>query len=286
MSDEQTTAERGEASVTPIREATNEAKPSPTKPERSRPTRTLPTNRVAFSKQLEIDRAFAIASGQDNRPASTADVANIVRLHRATIQLVTPFLQDAGLIAKAAGGYMPTEPTVNFSRAWTWAADTAGHRLAPAIRDTWFAGIVLQRAALHPLDEREAIQSLGEAASAGKEYEAQVRMLLDYLETAGLITREGGMIRVASPQPAPTQQPASEPTRSEAPVQEQTQPAAPAPRVSTTFAKDVEGGLQFSVNFRMSASDFEGWPRDRIAAFFAGIAQVLMAKGGMETDEA
>src|SRR6266508_2646877 len=262
--------------VTPIREAVSEP-PAP-KPSRPRLSHPLPTNRVAVKKQLEVGRAFAIASGPEGKPAKTAEVATIAQLHQTTIQLVSPFFQDAGLIQKVAGGYLPSEALVNFNRAYAWDEATAGHRLAPTLRGTWFTQALMPRVALHPVDEGEAVQLLAETAGVGPEYEGQLRLLLDYLGIAGLIVREGGMVRQGTPAPqADTPRP---------PSPQQHEPAAPTPpsvtpRLATGFAKDIEGGMQFSVQFRMAASDFEGWDPARIAAFFAGIAQVLAAKGGI-----
>src|SRR5947209_7826828 len=103
--------------------------------QRSKPTKTLPTNRVAFGKQLDVIRAFAIAAGPTEKVVKTSEVAEIVSLHLATVQLVNTFLSDARLILKAEGGYLPASEVVAFNQAFAWNRDTAAHKLASVLRE-------------------------------------------------------------------------------------------------------------------------------------------------------
>ena len=52
--------------------------------------------------------------------------------------------------------------------------------------------------------------------------------------------------------------------------------------VTTTFNQAPEGLVQFAVSVRVDMAELSSWRPDRIAAFFAGIAQVLAAKGDVE----
>jgi len=47
---------------------------------------------------------------------------------------------------------------------------------------------------------------------------------------------------------------------------------------------DPSGVVQFVVNVRVEMSEMRNWRPERIAAFFAGIAQVLAAKGSVEQE--
>ena len=42
--------------------------------------------------------------------------------------------------------------------------------------------------------------------------------------------------------------------------------------------------VEFHVNVRVDMKEFGGWPPERIAAFFNGIAAVLAAKGAIERE--
>jgi hypothetical protein len=61
----------------------------------------------------------------------------------------------------------------------------------------------------------------------------------------------------------------------------------PTPRVSSALsvAAPTNGVVQFHVSVRVDMAEFAGWEAERISAFFAGIAQVLAAKGSSKEDE-
>ncbi len=49
-------------------------------------------------------------------------------------------------------------------------------------------------------------------------------------------------------------------------------------------APEPEGFVRVAVSIRVDMAEFSGWKLERIAAFFAGIAQVLAAKGNVEAE--
>src|SRR5437762_5574893 len=106
---------------------------------RTRPKKILPTDRINFSKQLDLLRAFAAASGPSGRTVTNNDVAVIVGLKASTVSLANPFFSDVGLLLRADGGYTPSSAVVAFSRAFEWNRETASHKLATVISETWFA---------------------------------------------------------------------------------------------------------------------------------------------------
>ena len=42
------------------------------------------------------------------------------------------------------------------------------------------------------------------------------------------------------------------------------------------------GGVQFDFSIRVGMAEIAGWSAERIAAFFAGLAQVIAARGKAE----
>lgn len=247
------------------------------RPKKTTPKKVLPTNRMAFAKQLDTLRGWAIA-GSDGG-ATNQQVAAIVGLRADTVTLGNTFFLDAKFLQKAEGGYAPTDVTVGFNQAHAWAPDTAGHKLAPALRESWFGKALLPLVQLKPVSETEALAALADAAGAGPEYRAQLGLLLDYLATGGLVIREGGQVRLGTPgtaePPAPEQQ-------ANTPIGHEASQSKGSPTTTTGFAHSPEGQMQFSVNFRVTMSELAGWEPDRITAFFAGVAQVLAAKAAVE----
>lgn len=259
-------------------------KPKP-KPARSRPSRPLPTNRIAFPKQLEILRAYAALSGPQSKPVSNKALAGIVKLAADTVSLVNPFLADAYLLIKIDNGYAPTEDVQSFARAFDWSPDTAAERLAPTLARTWFWDVLQPRLQMRTISEKDAVQALAEFVGASREYEPQLATILDYLTVAGLVERDGGMVRRTSKAPARDEPVKDEPKDEQ--VAERHMPREPQVLVQQAQARIYGGGspqgaIAFDVSVRVSMAEMSGWSADRIAAFFGGVAQVLAAKGKAE----
>ena len=252
----------------------------------SKQRRTLPTPRIAFTKQLDILRAWGAASGPGKKPVGLKDAAQLVKMAENTITLANPFFTDVGLLVRVDGGFIPSDEVLSFNHAYQWNAETASQKLAPIIEQAWFSQSLLPQLGFGPVPVGDAIARLSESASAGKEYADQLNTLLQYMQAAGIITIENGFIRAMTPgtiRPSVT----VENTASPAPsmptgtdVRDQ-QPVRFSP-VSTAFSKPTEGIINFHVSFRVDMQEMSGWSADRIAAFFSGIAQVLSAKGSIE----
>lgn len=249
-----------------------------------RPQRSLPSDRVGFPKQMDTLRAFAAASGPSGKTVTNLEVANILSMQPSTVALTNPFFVDNRFLQRVDGGFIPAPEVVSFARTHEWNPDAAPQKLAPLVSTSWFAERLLPRLAFGPLEIEQALVELAEAAAAPPVYRAQVRTLLDYLSTSGLVLREGSTIRAARPQaqaeaadrPASTERPAAAATLE---AKEPTSRTA----VATSFLQaPTEGVVQFHVNVRVDMAEFAGWSSDRIAAFFTGIAQVLTAKGAIE----
>lgn len=111
-------------------------------------------------------------------------------------------------------------------------------------------------------------------------------MLLDYLAAAGLVQRDGNQIKKgpvnvvnvsASIGPQTDAAPAKQEPTSEL-------PSTKVPLVPSLFGT-TEGAVNFHVSVRVDMGEFANWKPDRIAAFFAGMAQVLAAKAKVEDEE-
>lgn len=253
---------------------------------RSRPQRPLPTNRIAYPKQLDLLRAYVAASGPTGKAVANKDVAGIVKLSADTISLGNAFFSDVGFLQRLDSGYVPADEVKAFARAHEWQPDSAPERLAPLVEHSWFGETLLTRLQFNAMEEAEAVQVLAEAIGAGPAYRPQINTLIDYMESSGLIVRDGNMIRrVRDRQP-------NQPERAVAHEQPQAsqaaQPAAahPSRGVSTSFSQAAQGLVAFDVSVRVNMSEMANWTPDRIQAFFAGIAQVLAAKGRIEEESA
>lgn len=254
---------------------------------KDKPTRILPTERVQFTKQLNLLRAYAAVSGQTNKDAKISDVAQVAKLNGSTVSLCNGFFVDVGFLERVAnGGFTPSEEVQAYLRAFSWTPDVAAHKLAPRLRTTWFFERLQPKLAMGGVSEAEAVHDLADAASAGTRYAPQLELLLDYLEAAGLIRRDGGIIREGPTaghqrgerQSAPPPPPVRNVTSSDAATGRE----AVVPPQPTVTAQ----GIRFSIDLNVDMAEISTWSADRITAFFAGVAKVMAAKqGGSSTGE-
>lgn len=249
----------------------------------SKPSKPLPTTRIAFAKQLDILRAYAAASQPDGKSVSNSAVAELLKMKAGTITFANAFFSDVGFIEKTDGGYLPSPEVVSFFRAHEWEPDTAKHKLAPVIERSWFFKRLQPKLRFAGLNEEQALQDLADEASAGRDYRAELRLLLQYMEASALIARDNGRIELAPQKPSREQldggrqqQPGS--------TLEQPRHTPATPDLTSAVSSPPEGVVQFDVSVRVAMSEFKGWDSERISNFFAGIAQVLAAKGGLKQE--
>jgi hypothetical protein len=254
--------------------------PAPQQRKKARPKKTLPTDRIAFPKQLDILRAHAIESNEGEKAATNIKIGEFVGMSHGTVSLANPFFVDVGLLVKSNGSHLPSREVIEFSRATQWGDEQAGHKLAPRLREAWFGKSILRRLSFKPtMDEDEALRQLAQDASAPPEYRAQVALLLAFLEVAGLIERDGSQIRMTGPSPPPEPTAPPPKTAGAAPGQD------PPMQTNPLLLPQPEGGVTFQIGVQVDLAELRGWDADRIASFFAGMAQVLAAKGGLERQD-
>ncbi len=198
--------------------------PSPAESQSSqrkqRPTKVLPTERVSFPKQKEALAAYASIYDSTNKPAGNMEVAKLLGINPSTVGLMNGFFLDTGLLEKSGRGFVPSDALKDYQHAIKWQEESPGHRLGPVLAKTWGAQELLPHLGVAPRQEKDAIQILARAANADRSYRLNFQTLLDYLELAGLIERDGGMVRIPPPSSRNTplnQPPASSSEELEAP---------------------------------------------------------------------
>ena len=198
-------------------EATAPVSPrQPRQSERRRPSKPVPTDRISFPKQLDLLRAYAAFSGVDRRAVSLSDVGQTTGMTPATASLANAFFLEVGFLAKhdslraAEGGhgFLPTQVTVDYCQTYEWDKDTAAHKLAPALKASWGWEAIEGRLRFAEAQEQEVVRILAEASEASPHYEPQLKTMIAYFESAGLVDRDGQSIRLvrreqtqAAPQP-------------------------------------------------------------------------------------
>lgn len=249
-----------------------------------KPSKPLPTDRLAFAKQIDVLRAYAaLARSSPGKSISNQEVASITKLNPNTVSLANGFFAEVGLLQRSDGGHIPAPDVLAYGNAHEWDTPNPTHKLGPIIRETWFAKALVPRLSFRPLTEGECIAALAEEAGATTEYRGQLKTLIDYMEIANVVQREGDQIRLvrssatpASPGPATTQAVTG--------AGAATAPAATASvtgEVPRVFGGRAAAGIKLDVNVDVDMREMAGWSADRISAFFNGIAMVVAAKAGL-----
>lgn len=272
-----------------VEEETRDAPPKPSDEQKARPrtVHPLPSDRIGYNKQQEILRAFAVAAAENNGTASNENVGKLVHMAHSSVGLVTPFFVGSGFLGRADRGRLrPTQEVIEYSRAYQWTPDRAGHHLAPIAARSWWGQIITPRVAITPRDMDDVLAALSSAAQATPEHRQQLVTLIEFAVLTGLVQRQGNMLAPGRLDTGPAQQPT--------PVAEQDGPGPSAataevgatrPGVNTGYVQDpTEGYFEFHVNVKVRTAEFATWRPERISAFWGGVAQVLAAKGRMEED--
>jgi hypothetical protein len=155
----------------------------------------LPTSRISFAKQLDLLRAYAAASGASTKPVSLSDVAPIVGMASSTISLASPFFNSVGLITRTDGGFVPADAVISFAQMHQWEPGKAGRELKELLRPSWFAEVLMPRLSFGALREEESLAIISGSAGATPKARPQLRMVVEYMEVAGLIERDGDLVR-------------------------------------------------------------------------------------------
>jgi hypothetical protein len=265
-------------------EPTNPTAP-PARPAKIKPSRVLPTNRISMPKQLELLRAYAAASGPSKKPVTVEEVGTLAGMVGSTVTLANPFLLDAGFLTKheqkgEAWKFIPCEAVFDFKRHHEWQPEKASQKLAPVVRGSWFVEALMPRLSMSAISEEDAITLLADKATAAPEYKPQLKMLLEYLTSIGIIERENGQIKLV--RNADLIPPAKQPDVGRVEPAQQPETPAPNPALATGFVQPRPGAMNFHIDVSVDLSEIGGWSADRITAFFSGVAMVLHAKGQLE----
>jgi hypothetical protein len=250
-------------------------------PARRKPSKVLPSERISFSKQLDILRAYVAASQGGNKACSLTEVSDVVRFNPNTVSMANPFFASTGLVQRTDGGFMPNADVIAFQRAYDWDAEKAALKLAPTLREQWFYQALVPHLAFGAIDEDKAIALLAEASAASPEYKSNLRLVLSYLVASGLIVQDGTLIKMVKSTQQQNNQAQSKPAEAPQPSMEQPapQPIAPTVASSAPSSSTASGRIQINVSIDLDMTQLAGWQPDRIAALFAGMAQVIAAKG-------
>ncbi len=178
-------------------EAANET----AKPKRSTPHKILPTERLSPEKWQAALRAYAVVfESNGGKPVTNNDAGAIIGMAGNTIVMTNAFFCDLKLLArqKEEQSFIPSSEVLAYHKAYEWDPSTAGEKLRPAFERMWFSETLVPRLKFRAYEEKEALTALADACGAAKEYQPRLLVLLELMAFAGVVVRDGSIVKAAS----------------------------------------------------------------------------------------
>lgn len=191
------------------------------------------------------------------------EVAKLAELHTSTVSMCNAFFVAAGLLTRDGKGFIPSRAVIDYTLAQNeWQDPNAGLKLAADLEKTWFSDklrIALQ--AKGKLSLPDALQLLGEGAGVSKEYEPQLRTLIEYAKIAGLVQEDGDGLRLRGKSGASSGAGAA--------------PAVAQRNRSVSGSSDGgggatgggSGGINVNLNLSVTMADMAGWDVEKVKEF-------------------
>lgn len=167
--------------------------PDPKNSER-KPTKKLPYRKFSSANQFKLLQAIGTLSNTELKPLMVKDIAEVAEAHPNTVSACNPFFIDIGLLTKTGHQFSPDISVVHYADRLKWEDPDAGRKFAGLMDVTWFATCLRPRMQMKALTNKEAVAFLSDASGASPKYKAQLLMLIDFLELAGLVERNGEML--------------------------------------------------------------------------------------------
>lgn len=169
---------------------------------------TLPNDRINFSKQLDIIRAYPAAYAKSNAPVTNKEVGDIIGMAETTVSMANAFLTDIGLLSGESGKFTPATELMEYLRVHQLSPDKAWSKLVPLFERSWFGQELITKLRFRPMTEKDALEDLALKAGAEQRHFGQLKVGIDWLVQVGLVQREGATLKLAQaasmmPQEAP-----------------------------------------------------------------------------------
>jgi len=168
-----------------------EERAPPRKKERTYSVHVLPSNRHPFLVHFDILRRFVTLGRNGEGVAAVQVEGSGIPVQAASMNV--RFLRSIGLLtAPERGKYAPTQEAIRFVNARSVSDERAKPILASVIANAWFADLARSIFNTQPIMSED--QFLGELAIAAQtdktREEPALRVILEYLVYAGLVTRD------------------------------------------------------------------------------------------------
>jgi hypothetical protein len=247
-------------------------------PSKARPSYPVPTDRLKFEKQVEALRVVAVASNNGQQPVGADRMGSMMRIANTTAALNNAFFVDVGLLTKAGKGqYLPTDPTLEFQRKYSFDKAAAPQLLRSAFVGTWFHEAVHQRLTISPATKQDLVATIADIAGTDASYATQYGHLLEWLAYVGLLHfNEDGTARLLDSDSSPTSEEAyaeGGDNLEDEQVVEVIEPEEPVVQ-----PQDSQAVVSLTLQVNITADDLTKLEPEQITALFQGVGAVASVK--------
>ena len=178
---------------------------------------------------------------------------------------------------------------MEFQRKYSFNQSDAGAVLAPALAQTWYADVVRQRVEFDAATVKDLVAALADEAGADVSFRSQLETLIEWLEFAGVVVRDGdGFVHLGGPTAAPISKGETVPVaETQADTSTALATADDLHGVGTGLAfrsgrRPMESHvLSLSFDLRLTAQDLSALTPDQIRQVFEGVGQIAAIKASI-----
>jgi hypothetical protein len=163
---------------------------TPKKKEKKGPKYALPNARLSIDSQIEILKAYVVASDKGKNPVSYKDVGKIAQNHPVEVSRCNKFFIEIGFLEKVDKKYLPSKCTIDFYNCELSKSDESKTLLKELIEKSWFGQYTKKLLEYRKkINGEELISSIEVEVEATEKDRPALRQVVEYMEFVKFIRK-------------------------------------------------------------------------------------------------
>lgn len=149
----------------------------------------IPVSKTSFESHVKVLRALNIGSNKGKNFVSYTDIAPYAGVTETTVSKILKFFNEIGFTETGERGkYKPKSEIIEFLNELEWDQSEATKVFGNILMNTWFGQSVIQFFKMKKeISKDELVRSFGKCAQADTSNQAELNVLLKFLEYGGII---------------------------------------------------------------------------------------------------
>jgi len=154
------------------------------------PKYPLPNSGISLDSQIDILKAYVVASEKGKISVNYQDVSIIANINAPDISKCNKFFYDVGFIEKSNNKYLPAGFVIEFYNVSKFDPENAKNLLNGPIKNSWFGKLTEKLLEYkEKISEDELISKLGIEAEADEKDIISLKRLIEYMEFVKFIRK-------------------------------------------------------------------------------------------------